>query len=54
MMITGESLGDPFIKFFEGSKKRVIPNVNTWGFRAFFEISMKLTSPSEPASCTCP
>ena len=54
MMITGESLGGSFIKFLRDQKNSVIPNVNTWGFPAFFEISMKLTSPSEPASCTCP
>ena len=37
-----------------GSQKRFIPNLNTWGFGAIFEIYGKLTSPSEPTSCLCP
>ena len=36
-----------------GYNKSVTPDLNTRGFRAFFEISVKLTSPSEQTSYAC-
>ena len=52
--IRGESFGWSFHKKNYGSQNCAIPGLNTWEFSAFFEISRKLTSASDPVSYTCP
>ena len=52
--IRGETFGWSCQEKNFGSQNCVIPDLNTCEFSAFFEISRKLTSASEPALYTSP